>query len=96
MRVVEVEHVRADAVQQCRMKDIHALGTPEHGGLRRTAERLHRRERALHGLVTAAADRAAEPVEQRARSLVTHAFRDVLPARSHQVAGEGAGNFHGR
>jgi len=35
MRVVEIEHVRADAVQQRRMHDVEALAAPQHRRLRR-------------------------------------------------------------
>ena len=48
----------------------------------------------LDGLVAAAADRAAEPVEQRAARLVAHAPGDVVPARLHEVAGESGRDFH--
>ena len=51
MRVVEVEHVRADAVHQRRVHDVQPLAAPEHGRLRRSGERRQRRDRAIHRLV---------------------------------------------
>ena len=76
MRVVEVEGVRGDAVHQRREHDVEPVAAPEHGRLARPGELVERRERALHRLVARAADRAAHPVQERARRLVPDFLRE--------------------
>jgi hypothetical protein len=92
--VVKVEHVGADAVDERRMQDIHALAAPEHRRLGRTAKRLNCRQRAFHGFMAAAADGATEPVQDGAARFVAHALRDIRPARIDEVTGQSFGNFH--
>ena len=75
MRVVEVERVRGDAVHERRLHDVQAVAAPEHGRLARPGKRRERRERAFHRLVAARADRAAEPVQDRARGLMPDRLR---------------------
>ncbi len=70
MRIAEREHIRADAVHECREQDVHALAPAEHRCDARTGKFLKRRQRALDGFVPTAAERAAEPVQQRALRLV--------------------------
>ena len=62
VRVVEVQHVRADAVQECGVEDVEALATSEQGGLWRAREGLERGECASYRFVMRGADRAAQPV----------------------------------
>jgi hypothetical protein len=84
VRVVEVEGVRADAVDQRRAGHVHALAPAEQGGLRRGLKRLHRRQRGAGSVVVRGADGAADPVDEGAVRLVVDG---VAPA-SARVAGD--------
>jgi len=72
VRIVEVQNVRADAVNERSMQGIETFGPPENGSLRRACERTHGGKRALDGLVSCTADRTPQPVEERACRLVAH------------------------
>ena len=76
VRVVEVEHVRADAVHQRGVQDVHALLAAEHAGLRRPGEGRQRADRDIDGFVPRPAHGAAHPVQQRARGFFADAPRE--------------------
>ena len=92
VRVVEVEGVRRDAVDQRRARHVDALAAAEHGGLRRRLQHGHSRQRGVGRLVAGGTDRAAEPVVERAVRLVLHsvvpAARRVAGHESRQDAGD--------
>ena len=92
MGVVEIEHVRAHAVDEGRVQDVETLAPAQHCGLGWAGKRRHRRQRALDGFMPRTADRATEPVQQCPCGLMAHGFGDVLVARSGQVPGERAGD----
>ena len=69
MRVVEIEDMAGNAIQQRSEQNIDLLLTPQHGSLARPRKRPERFKGAVHGFVMASADGAAEPVHDR-----THGF----------------------
>src|SRR5262249_47297514 len=71
--VVEVERVRADAVEQRRARRVDTLAAAEDRSLRRGLEILERRERRLDRCMARRADGAADPVEQRTLRLALYA-----------------------
>jgi hypothetical protein len=94
MGIVEVEGMRRGAVHERREHDVEPVAAAEHRGLARPRELGQRRERALHRLMARSADRAADPVEKRARRLVPHFFRDISVAVIDDEFGECSGDFH--
>jgi hypothetical protein len=91
--IVEVEHVRAHAIQQRRARDVQPLFTAEKGCLRRPRERSDSGERPVDRFVPSGADRAAEPVEQRTLRFVAHGSGNARVFRLDDIAGEDAGCF---
>ena len=67
MRVVEIEDVARNAVEERGIEDVDPFGAAQNAALRRPENGLHRSQRAVDRLVTAAADGAARPVHQRAQ-----------------------------
>ena len=93
VRIVKIQHVRADAVEQRGVQYVHAFAAAQQASLRRTGKIGERRQRALDRLVTRAADRAAGPVQKRARRFVLHGLRNIGESRADEVAGERARDF---
>ena len=91
--VVEVEHVRADAVEQRGMQDVEPLAAAEHRGLGCACHRRERGQRDVHALMVRAADCTAEPVDEGARRMVAGGGRDRFETRLDDVAGEDSGDF---
>ena len=91
----EVEHVRTDAVEQRGVQDVEPLASSEHRGLRGARHRREGGDRDVHGLVTGASDRAAEPVHEGARRVVAGRPWNVRGLGGGDEAGEGAGDFGG-
>ncbi len=85
VRVVEVEGVRGDAVDERGARHVELLAAAEHARLRRRLEHLQRCQRRLAGLVTRGADRAAEPVVEGAMRLV---LDRIAPAARRMVGDE--------
>jgi hypothetical protein len=54
VRVVKVEGVRGDAVDERGAGHVHLLAAAEHAGLRRGLQHLHGRQRGVGGLMVAA------------------------------------------
>ena len=77
MRVVEVEGVRADTVEQRRSTHVDALMSAENAHLRCGLEILERCKRRCDCAVARRADRASHPVEKSALRL---AFDELVPA----------------
>jgi hypothetical protein len=96
VRVVEVEGVRRDAVDQRRAGHVQALGTAEHGGLRRWLRASHGRKRGVGCLVPRGAHGAARPVDEGAVGLVVD-LASLQPARGgwRRMAGEDVGDGRG-
>jgi hypothetical protein len=94
VRIVEIERMRRDPVHERRMHDVEPVCASEDGGFGLAGKRRERGERALDGLVAAPADRAAEPVEKRARRLVAYLLRDLRGVVLDDEAGECACYFH--
>ena len=93
VRVVEVERVRRDAVDQCRARNVDALGTAKHGRLRGGLQRPHRSQSRVRRFMLRRADRAADPVEQRAMRL----FVDrIAPAARRMLGNEARQNLRDR
>ena len=70
MRIVEVEDVAADAVDQRGVQAVHACRVADHRGLRRTRELSGHRHCMQHGSIAAAAECGAQPVQHRAPRLM--------------------------
>ena len=87
VRVVEVEGVRGDAVDQRGAGHVDPLGAAQHAGLRGGLQQLHGGQRRIGGFVVRGADGAAQPVEEGAVRLVVHR---VAPA-ARGVAGDELG-----
>ncbi len=94
VRVVEIEDVRAGAVQERGQHRIDSFAPPEHRRLRRPRELNERGEGAVYRLVPASAYRAAHPVEERPRRLVPDFLRDVTIVMRNYELCECLGNFH--
>ncbi len=92
VRVVEIERVRGDAVDERRARHVDALGASEHRRLRGGLEHRDGGQRRLGRFVRRGADRAADPVVERT---VRFAFDRVAPAARRMPgheAGEDAGD----
>src|ERR1700722_960727 len=89
--VVEVEDVRADAVQEGGVHDVEAFLAAEQSGLWGTGERGDGGEGDLDCFVVGSAYGDAHPVQQRAGGFGAGGFRQVLETGGDDVAGEGAG-----
>ena len=95
VRVVEVEDVRADAVEQGGAEDVDAFAAAEDAGLGRAAERTERANRDIDRLVAGRTHGASEPVEERAHRVCANRRRQVTGFRGDDVAGERAGHVLG-
>ena len=90
VRVVEVERVRRDAVEQRRAGDVDALAAAEHRRLRRGRQLLHGGERRLGRRMPRRADRAADPVQERAVRLVLDGVAPAARRMRRDELGEDA------
>ncbi len=88
VRVVEIEGVRSDAVDQRGAGHVDFLGAPEHRRLRRGLEHLHRRQRGIRRVVARSADGAAEPIVESAMCLVFDAGGKSAGAMTNDELGE--------
>src|SRR5439155_14980671 len=78
MRIVEVEDVRADAVHQRGIEDVHALGSSEQGRLTGTGEWSQCRHDIADRVFMAAADSASDPIEQRSLGFVSDGLGNIV------------------
>ena len=90
VRVVEVERVRRDAVQERGARHVDALAAAEDRRLRRRRELLHGGERRVERRMARRADRAAEPVHERAMRLALHRRREPRGRMLRDELGEDA------
>ena len=88
VRVVEIEPVGKGPVDARRGQRIETLAAAEQRRLRLARKLAQRSKQALDRFVAAAADRTAEPVEDRALAFVPHGLRNVAPARFHDEVRE--------
>ena len=95
VRVVEIQHVRADAVHQRRVQDVHALAPSEQACVRRAGEGSKRANGDIDRLVLRATDRAPGPVEQRPAGLAPDWRRQVFRPGPHDVGGQRARHVRG-
>jgi len=91
MRIVEIQHVKADSVHQGGVEDVAAFVATEQGGLRSAPEGRDGSYRPLHCFVSSTADRATKPVQQRSLRFVPHLAWNVFVARGRDVARENLG-----
>ena len=77
MRVVVVEHVRADARDQCSAKRIEGFGAPEEVGCGAVGIGQDGAERAHYRLLIGASDGYACPVDDRSDGLLANAVWDL-------------------
>jgi hypothetical protein len=96
VRVVEVQHVRADSINQRGVQDIHPLSSAEQARLVRSRERSERPYRDLDGFMLRAADRAARPVDERAARLGAHGRRQIAGTGFEDVGRERASDVRRR
>src|SRR5215831_19552824 len=66
MRIVVIENVRADAVDQRCIQNIESFFSAKNAGLCRPGKKSHRRNGNAYRFVTRAAQRAAHPIQKRA------------------------------
>ena len=90
MCVVEIENMARDAVDEGRVHDVEPLAATQPRGLRGTREGRERADRDIDRLMTRAADRDADPVQQRPHTFLANLHRQVVIGRGHDVAREGA------
>ncbi len=88
MRVVEIEHVGAHGVHQRGVERIELFAAPEHRRLGVAGKRLHAGEQSVDGHVATAAQRAAEPVENRAGGFMAYGNRNVGELRGNEETRE--------
>jgi len=86
MCIVEIKHMGADAVQQRGMEHVHPLGPTEQRRLVCAKKRRQRCDGVGDGFVLRAADRAADPIEQRAPGFMSHRFGHIGKARRDDKA----------
>src|SRR5947207_10221430 len=72
MRVVVIEHMRADAVDESGVHDVESFVTAENAGLRRAAKWRKSRHSDADCFVPRSTNRAAHPIEQRARRFLAY------------------------
>jgi hypothetical protein len=98
MRIVEIENMRTDAVQQRRMQNIGALGAAQQLRLRHAEKRRKCAARAGHRIVARSPYRTAEPIEQPARRLVDDRGGQIIETRVDDITRERSrdGGGHGR
>ena len=86
--VVIVEHVAHLAVGERRLHQAELALAAQHRRLRLTADRGEHSEELVDGRVSAAGQRATEPVDQPAARLVHGALRKVLETKARQEVGK--------
>jgi len=95
VRVVEVEGVRGDAVEQGSAGDVELFCAAEQRGLGRRSQSLHCGQRGLHGFVLRWPDGTADPVGERAVGFgvdrIAPAARRVLDREAGQIRRDGRG-----
>ena len=96
MRVIEIEDMRADAVDERSMHDIEPFAAAEHRSLRGSGKRRERSQRDIDGLVMRPTDCAAKPVQDGAHGLVLHRLCNVAVLRINDKLRERFGDFHMR
>ena len=74
VRIVEIERVRGDSVEERRARDVHALAAAQQARLGAGSELVHRRERGIYRRMARCADRTADPVQERPMGLALDAF----------------------
>src|SRR5262249_6363844 len=77
MRVVVIEHMRADAVDESGVHDVESFLTAENAGLRRAGKRRESRHSDADCFVPRSTNRASHPIEQRARRFLAYRCREV-------------------
>ena len=82
VRIVEVEHMRGNAVQERGRQRVRPLSAPKQRGLRRASERPDRVPRSHDRRVPRAADGATHEVDQRPLRLAPHRVRQRSCARA--------------
>jgi hypothetical protein len=93
MRVVEIEHVRGDAVDERRMQEVELVAAAEHARLTRPDERLDRCKGVVDRRVDGAADGAAGPIEKGADGLRIDRVRNVVRNGSDREVGQNLGDL---
>ena len=92
MRVVEIERMRRDAVDQRRACNVNALGTSKDGCLRSGLQHAHRSESCIRCFMFRRAHGAPYPVKQRAMRFFIHciapAARGMLRYEARQNGGD--------
>src|SRR5436309_14120744 len=77
MRIVVIEHMRADAVDESGVYDVESFVTAENAGLRRAGKWRESRHNDGDCFVPRSTNRAAHPIEQRARRFLAYRRRQV-------------------
>ena len=93
-RVVVLVHVRADAVQERGVQRVEALRAAEHARVALARERGERCDRDVERGLDAAAERAAEIVDDRALRFVLHVARDRVERAVDDIGRERLGDGH--
>ena len=93
--IVEIEGMRADAVQERRARNIDPLATASDGRLRRGLENLYCSQRPLGCLVPGGTDRATQPIQKSAVRLMVDRIRPSPGRVTGDKFSERAGDWRG-
>ena len=89
--VVEIQHMTHLAVGERRVAQAEPQLAPEHGRLRAATDLLQHIDERGDGLVPAAGERAADPIEHAAARLMLGGNREIVELRRRQAAAQGLG-----
>ena len=96
MRVVEIENVAGDAVEQAGVQQVDALAAAHDGGCRRPAEFPNSGQRPVYGGMPGSAHGASHPVQERTHPLPLYIRRDISRTALDDVPGQRSGDSCGR
>ena len=88
MRVIEIEGMRRDAVDECRIGDVDPFATTCDGGLRSRLQHLHRMQGSQTGFVVSRTHRATQPVHERAMRFVIDFITPATRRMVHDELGQ--------
>src|SRR6266446_5345371 len=95
MGIVEIKHVAHLAVGERRIEPPEFEASAKHGRLRPAAGLLQYANERIDGLVPAAGEHAANPVEHAATGLTLRRRRQIGKLRRREMGAEGLGERYG-
>ena len=93
MRVIEVENVGTDAIEESGVQYIEHLGAAQNTGLSRTAKRPQSGNGDVQGLMARATYGTAKPIEKCSTCFAANGVRQCVGLRRCHITGERFSNY---